>query len=94
MPKKESVMSKSQTLAVAAVSAVIVACTGIIGIPWLPWLFVYILIVSLLWYGYKRLLHARLLKEAKADAQKQLPPVIVMTTPGSSRLFVPQPLDK
>lgn len=87
-------MSKTQTLALAVVSAIVVACTGMIGIPWLPWVFVYVCICSLLWYGYKRISHARLLKEAKAASQQPLEETPVMTSPGSSRLFVPQPLDR
>lgn len=88
-------MSKTQTLALAVVSSIVVATTGIIGVPWLPWLFVYVGICSLLWYGYKRISHARLLKEAIAADQQEpalLAPVI--TSPGSSKLFVPQPLDR
>ncbi len=87
-------MSKTQTLALAVVSAIVVATTGMIGVPWLPWVFVYVCICSLLWYGYKRISHARLLKEAKAANQQPLEVEPVITSPGSSRLFVPQPLDR
>jgi predicted DNA repair protein MutK len=89
-------MSKSQTLGWATVAGITAVCCWLIsGMSFIGTAAMFVCIGFMLLYGYKRLSHARLLREAKAEAEKETPVLApVKTSSGSSRLFVPQPLNK
>jgi hypothetical protein len=88
-------MSKSQCIGWATVAGITaVCCWTITGLGLIGTTAFIVCTGFMLLYGYKHWSHARKLKEAQADAQQALPPVITMTSPGSSRLFVPPPLDR
>ena len=89
-------MSKTQSLSWAIVAGITATCCWTIpGLDLFGTAAMVVCIGFMLLYGYKRWSHARLLKEAKAEAQHEpTERVIEMTSRGSSRLFIPQPLDR
>ena len=89
-------MSKTHALGWATVAGITaVSCWLISGLGYIGTTAFIVFVGFMLLYCYKRYSHARLLEEAKAEAQKK-PAVIapVKTSTGSSHLFVPKPLDR
>lgn len=89
-------MSKSQTLGWATVAGITAVCCWLIsGLAFIGTPAFIVCIGFILLYGYKRLSHARLLKRAQAENwQEPVKQITEKTSSGSSRLFVPSPLDK
>jgi len=87
-------MSKSHALKWAIVCGIVAGCCYLIqGLAVIGTSSLIVCACFLLYYGYKLWSHQIKVAEAKAAARKEpVAQTIEMTSPGSSRLFVPPPL--